>query len=128
MLRKGSIALVAALVLSLASYAAAQHKMGKTGHFTLKAPAQVGSVTLPAGDYEVTQRSSPTGHYMEFVRFTRTTFGYDGSPTFWDSQIVARVDCTTQPLHEKVSKTVVEKEGTRIAGLEIKGEKISHNF
>ncbi|MGE5324592.1 MAG: hypothetical protein ACM3SW_17125 [Actinomycetota bacterium] len=128
MVRKGSIALIAALVLSLASFAAAQQKMGKTGHFTLKAPAQVGSVTLPAGDYEVTQRRSPTGHYMEFVRFTKTNFGYDGSPTFWDSQVVARVDCTTKALNAKVSKTVVEKEGTRIAGLEIKGEAISHNF
>lgn len=128
MVRKGSIALIAALALSLASFAAPRQKMGKTGHFTLKAPAQVGSVTLAAGDYEVTQYSSPTGHYMEFVRLTESSFGYDGSPTFLDRQVVAKVDCTTLPLHERVNKTVVEKEGTRIAGLEIKGEDISHNF
>ena len=128
MARKGSIAMIAALVLSLASFAAAQQKMGKTGHFTLKAPAQVGSVTLPAGAYDVTQYSSPTGHYMEFARLTEGNFGYEGSPTFWDRQVVARVDCTTQPLSETVDKTVIEKEGIRIAVLEIKGENISHNF
>lgn len=128
MVRRGSIAIIAALVLSLASLAVAQHRIGKTVHITLKTASQVGTVTLPPGEYEVTHRSSPTGHYMEFARETTTNLGYEGSPTYYERQVVARVDCTMEPLSGKVNKTVIEKEGVRIAGIEIKGEDVSHNF
>jgi len=128
MVRRGSITIIAALVLGLTSFAMAQQKIGRAVHITLKTASQVGTVTLPPGEYEVTHRSSPTGHYMEFVRETTTNLGYEGSPTYYERQVVARVDCTMQPLTGKVNKTVIEKEGTRIAGIEIKGEDVSHNF
>ncbi len=127
MVRRGSIAIIAAVVLALGSFALSQ-QVGKTTKITLKTPAQIGSVTLPAGQYLVTHRVSPTGHYMEFAREIETNLGFEGSPTYYERQVVANVDCSTQPLAGKVSKTVVEKDGTRIAGLEIKGEKVSHNF
>lgn len=128
MVRRGSMAIIAALVLGLASFAVAQQRTGKTVHITVKTTSQVGSVTLPPGEYEVTHRYSPTGHYMEFARESTTDLGYEGSPTYYERQVVARVDCTMQALKGKVSKTVVEKEGTRIAGIEMKGEEVSHNF
>lgn len=128
MVRKGYIAMIAAMILGLASLGIAQQKVGKTAHLTLKAPAQVGTVTLPAGDYEVTQRTSPTGHYMEFARVTEENLNYEGSPTYYEREVVANVDCTMQTLESKVSKSTIEKDGSRIARLEIKGEKVSHNF
>lgn len=128
MIRKQYIGIVAAMVLGLASLGMAQQQVGKTAHLTLKAPAQAGNVTLPAGDYEVTHRSSPTGHYMEFARVTETNLGYEGSPTYYEREVVANVDCNMQPLSSKVSKSAIEKDGSRIARLEIKGEKVTHNF
>jgi hypothetical protein len=128
MVRRGSIAMIAAIVLALATFAAAQRKDGKTVHITLKSATQVGSFTLPSGEYEVTHRTSPTGHYMEFARATWTTLGYEGSPTYYERRVVANVDCTMQSLTGKVNKTVLEKEGSRMAAIEIKGESVSHNF
>lgn len=128
MVRRGAIAIMAVLVLGLASFAAGQQKAGKTIHLTLKAPAQVGSVTLPAGDYQVTHRYAPTGHYMEFARESWSNLGYEGSPTYYDREVVANVDCTMQPASGKIAKTTLGKEGTRIASLEIKGENVVHNF
>lgn len=128
MIGKLHIGIIAAMVLGLASLGIAQQQNGKAIHLTLKAPAQVGSVTLPAGDYDVTHRSSPTGHYMEFARVRQTNLGYEGSPTYIEREVVANVDCTMQPLSSKVRKSAIDKEGSRIARLEIKGEKVSHNF
>lgn len=128
MVRRGSIAIIAAMVLALASFAVAQQKDGKTVHITLNTATQVGSFILPPGEYEVTHRVSPSGHYMEFARETWTNLGYEGSPTYYERKVVADVDCTMQSLSGKVNKTVLEKEGTRIAAIEIKGENVSHNF
>lgn len=122
------LAILAAMVLGLASLALGQQNTGKTVHITFKAPAQVGSTTLPAGDYEVTHRYSQTGHYMEFARVTQSNLGFEGSPTYYDREVVARVDCTMQPATAKIRKTAVEREGTRIARLEVKGENVVHNF
>lgn len=127
MIRKKVIGIIAATVLGLASLGVAQQK-GKTVHLTLKAPAQVGSVTLPAGDYDVTHRSSSTGHYMEFARLRQTNLGYEGSPTYFEREVVTNVDCTMEPLSSKVRKSMIAKEGSRIARLEIKGENLVHNF
>lgn len=128
MIRKGYIGFIAVLVLVLAPWSLAQNKESKTGYLALTAPAQVGSVVLPAGNYEVTHRFSPTGHFTEFARITEWNLGYEGSPTYRERKVVANVDCTMQPLSAKVGKTVIEKDGSRIARLEIKGESVAHNF
>jgi Protein of unknown function (DUF2911) len=128
MRNKGPMAIVTVMVLGLASLAVGQQNSGRAVHITLKAPAQVGSTTLPAGDYEVTHLYSQTGHYMEFARETQSNLGFEGSPTYYDREIVARVDCTMQPASARIGKTTVEKEGARIAKLEIKGESVVHNF
>lgn len=122
------IGIIAAVVLWLASWTFAQGSKGKTGHLTLTAATQVGNVVLPAGNYEVRHVASPTGHLMEFVRVTESNLGYEGSPTFIDREVVAKVNCNMQPLNAKAGKTVIEKEGSRLARLEIKGENIAHNF
>lgn len=128
MIRRQYFGIVAAMVLGLASLAMGQQQSGKTAHLTLKAPAQVGTFTLPAGDYEITHRNSPTGHYMEFARVTETNLGYEGSPTYYEREVIANVDCIMQSLSSEVSKSTLEKDGSRIARLEIKGEKVTHNF
>ena len=122
------IGIITALVLGLASWAFAQGSAGKTGNLTLAAPAQVGSVVLPAGNYAVRHVASPTGHFMEFVRVTEWNLGYEGTPTYTDREVVAAVSCNMQSLNAKASKTVIEKEGSRIARLEIKGENVAHNL
>lgn len=122
------IGIIAALVLGLTSWALAQDKAGKTGEVTLVAAAQVGSVALPAGKYEVRHVASPAGHFMEFTRVTEWNLGYEGSPTFADREVVATVNCNMQALNAKASKTVIKQEGSRIARLEIKGENLVHNF
>ena len=128
MSQRKHIGIIAALVLGLTSWALAQDKAGKTGEVTLVAAAQVGSVALPAGNYEVRHVASPTGHFMEFARVREWNLGYEGSPTFSDREVVATVNCNMQALNAKAGKTVIEKEGSRIARLEIKGENFAHNF
>lgn len=126
MSRKGYIGIIAILVLGLAPWALAQNKTGNTGNFTLTAPAEVASVVLPAGNYEVKHVISPAGHFMEFARIIEWNLGFEGSPTYYDRTVVAVVNCTMQPLTATVGKTVIEKRGSRIARLEIKGENIAH--
>lgn len=128
MIRKGYIAIIAALVLGLSPLGLAQAKTGKTANFTLSAPAQVGSAVLPAGNYEVKHVASPVGHLMEFVRVTERNLGYEGTPTYNERTVVTTVNCDMQPLTAKVGKTVIKKDGPRIARLEIKGENVAHNF
>lgn len=128
MFHRKQIGIIVALVLGLASLAFAQDKAGKTGELTLAGPAQVGSVVLPAGNYAVRLITSPTGHFMEFARVTETNLGYEGSPTYTDREVVATVNCNMQALNAKAGKTAIEKEGFRIARLEIKGENVAHNF
>jgi hypothetical protein len=128
MFHKRYIGIVAALVLGMASWAFAQNNTGKTGELTLARSAQVGSVVLPAGNYEVRHVTTPTGHFTEFVRVTQWNLGFEGTPTYTDREVVARVNCTMQALNAKVGKTVIEKEGSRIARLEIKNESVAHNF
>ena len=128
MFRRKHIAIIAALVLGLASWAFAQDNAGKTGELTLASPAQVGNIVLPAGNYEVRQVASPTGHLMEFARITEWNLGYEGSPTYSEREVVATVNCDMQALNAKAKKTIAEKEGVRIARLEIKGENVAHNF
>jgi hypothetical protein len=128
MIRARYIAIVAALVLGMAPLGFAQAKTGKTAHFTLSAPAQVGSVTLPAGNYEVKHIAPATGHFMQFVRITESNLGFEGSPTYTDREVVATVNCNMQTLAATVGKTVIEKNGSQIARLEIKGENVAHNF
>jgi len=122
------IGIITSLVVGLASWAFAQGSTGKTGNLTLAAPAQVGSVVLPAGNYEVRHIASPTGHSMEFARVTQWNLGYEGTPTYTDREVVATVNCSMQALNAKAGKTVIEKEGSRIARLEIKGENVAHTF
>jgi len=126
--RMRHIGIITAVVLGLASWAFAQGSAGKTGNLTLASPAQVGSVVLPAGNYEVRHIASPTGHSMEFVRVTEWNLGYEGTPTFTDREVVATVSCNMQSLNAKAGKTVIEKEGSRVARLEIKGENVAHNL
>jgi hypothetical protein len=129
MFYKKQIGIVAALMLGMASWAFAQNNTGKTGYLTLTAPAQVGNVTLPAGNYEVKHRFSSAGHYTEFARITEWTSGnFEGMSTFEEREVVAKVNCTMQPLTGKANKTTVEEDGSRIARLEIKGENVVHNF
>jgi hypothetical protein len=128
MFHKKYIGIVAALVLGMASWALAQNNTGKTGELTLAAAAQVGSVVLPAGNYEVRHVTSPTGHFTEFVRVTEWNLGYEGTPTYTEREVVAKVNCNMQALNAKVGKTAIEKDGSRIARLEIKGENVAHNF
>lgn len=128
MFHKKYIGIVAALVLGMASWAFAQNNTGKSGELTLTSSAQVGGVVLPAGNYEVRHVTTPTGHYTEFVRVTQWNLGYEGTPTYTERAVVAKVDCNMQTLNAKVGKTVIEKEGSRIARLEIKGENVAHNF
>ena len=128
MFHKKQIGIVAALVLGLASWAFAQNNTGKTGELTLASSAQVGNVVLPAGNYEVRHVTSPTGHFTEFVRVTQWNLGYEGTPTYTEREVVAKVNCNMQDLNAKIRKTMIEKEGSRIARLEIKGENVAHNF
>lgn len=128
MFYKKQIGIIAALVLGLASWAFAQNNTGKTGELTLASPAQVGSAVLPAGNYEVRHVTSPTGHFTEFIRVTQWNLGFEGTPTYTEREVVARVKCNNQALNAKVRKTLIEKEGSRIARLEIKGENVVHNF
>jgi hypothetical protein len=128
MFYKKQIGIVAALVLGMASWAFAQNNTGKTGELTLASSAQVGSVVLPAGNYEVRHVTSPAGHFTEFIRVTQWNLGYEGTPTYTERELVAKVNCNMQDLNAKVHKTVIEKEGSRIARLEIKGENVAHNF
>lgn len=128
MFRTRYIAIMASFVLALTVWGFAQNHPGKTGFLTLTEPAQIGSVVLPAGDYQVTHRFSSTGHYTEFARITESNLGFEGSPTYEDRKVVATVDCTMQPLPAKAGKTAIEKDGQRIARLEIKGEDVAHSF
>ena len=128
MLRMRYIAIMALFALALASAGFAQKHASRTGFLTLTEPAQVGNVLLPAGEYQVTHRFSSTGHYTEFARITESNLGFEGSPTYQERTVVATADCTMQPLSAKADKTAIEKEGQRIARLEIKGEDVAHNF
>jgi hypothetical protein len=132
-LKNITLAVVISMALTLGGSAFAQTnslKIGKTGHFTLKQEAQVGNTLLAPGYYEVHQRHTSTGHYMEFTLVTDNYYAGDVYPAY-DREVVAKVPCNVEPVGALVARTSEQFSGSPVAqlkSLEIRGENVEHVF
>jgi hypothetical protein len=131
-----SAAALFAVVLALATLANAaampsahSHK-GKKGNFTIKAPTEVGGITLQPGDYQVKEINSPSGPVVEFVHlFTDYTVGDSGlSP--YSQQVIGQVKVTEQVLSSLPKHTQLQlaPNTTDVMALEIRGDAVSYEF
>lgn len=104
--------------------------VGKTGHIKLAQETRVDDTVLPAGDYEVRQRRSANGHFVEFARWTSVENYQEGlSPYDW--KVVADVPCTMQSLNAPVTRTSAEisrNGAAHLNNLRIHGENVVHIF
>jgi hypothetical protein len=139
---------IAVLVLGLTTWSFARagfqeggmsdsdHRAGKIGHVTIATSIKVGNTTLPAGDYEVKDVSTPTSHFVEFIRVVEIPNPAwvmrrppQGTPRY-ERQKIAEANCTLEPLANKSPKTtvVISSNEARLTRLQIKGEDVAHVF
>jgi hypothetical protein len=117
--------------MSQQDHAIMQLHTGKTGNLTIPEPTIIGNVTLQPGEYEVKHVNDRTGHYVEFARMTkaeaRSPYYYNLT---YNREIVARLNCSLEPLHAKVKQTALlaSAEKGQPTGLEIRGENVKHVF
>lgn len=129
-----TFAVVISMALALGGSAFAQTnnlKVGKTGQFTLKQEAKVGGTLLAPGNYEVRQRSTSTGHYMEFTLVTEQANASESRPFISDYRVVAKIPCSMEALNTPVARTSEQiSNGTvaQLKSLEIRGENVEHLF
>jgi hypothetical protein len=152
MKHKYFLALMAAIVLGITGFAYAQQEYyddsgvhylqpaqvtstpamhehaGKTGKLKLRAAMELGDVLLQPGNYEVRHIDTGKEHFVEFSQIVNTKYTVEGMSPY-ESQVVARVNCTREPLDSTVARTELlpETDGTT-ARLEIRGEKVEHLF
>lgn len=118
---------VAVLVAFLMTLCAGSAKAGnqdemkgsKKTEITLSKKAQVGDVTLPAGQYDFQHLVSAGQHIAVFT-------GPKGTP----SRTTVKVKCSNEPLKQKATQTyvVVENVGgvDKVTRIEIAGEDVDH--
>jgi hypothetical protein len=108
-------------LLCAGSAVAGQDEMkgSKKTNITLSKPAQVGDVTLPAGQYVFQHLVSGGQHIAQFV-----------GPQGETSKKTVKVRCTNEPLKQKATQTsvVVESVGgvDKVTRIEIAGEDVAH--
>ena len=127
------IVIAVAIVLGAVAFAQPNPtKVGKTGHITLAQETMVGNAALPAGEYEVRQRTSSSGHYIEFTRVVVDYTVGDTGLSPYEYDVVAKVPCKVEVLNSTADKTAAEiatsPNGDRLASLEIRGENVLHVF
>jgi hypothetical protein len=142
------VSFIAALVLGLTTWSLAReglqeggmsgsnYRAGKIGHVAITTSIKVGNATLPAGDYEVKYVSSPTSHFVEFIRVVEIPNPAwamrrppQGTPRY-ERQKIAEANCTLEPLAKRARKTavVMSSNEARLTRLQIKGEDVAHAF
>lgn len=135
------LAAIAAIVIGIAGLAHAQEDYygasgkpamhehaGKTGKLKLRAAVKLGDVVLQPGDYEVRHINSAKGHFVEFAQVVENDYVPEGLSVY-ERQVVARVNCTLEPLNAVVAQTeLLPKTDGTMARLEIRGEKVMHMF
>ncbi|MBZ5569112.1 MAG: hypothetical protein LAN64_14835 [Acidobacteriia bacterium] len=101
---------------------------GKTGNVKLRAAIRLGGSVLQPGVYEVRHMDTSTGHYVEFSRIVENDSVPEGMSPYQE-QVVARVNCTREPLNTVVARTeLLPQSASTMAQLEIRGEKAVHLF
>ena len=101
---------------------------GKTGKLKLRTAMKLGDVVLQPGNYEVRHIDTGKEHFVEFSQMVESDFVPEGiSP--YQEQVVARVNCTRDPLNTIMARTeLLPKTDRTTARLEIRGEKAIHLF
>jgi hypothetical protein len=118
----GVLAVLSLAVLSVSTMAANQDTMkaGKKATITLTTPAQVGEVTLQAGQYVFQHVVSAGQHFATFK-------GPRGA-----TSTTQKVKCTNEPLKQRVAQTSVTIDNaagaSKITRIEIAGEDVAHVF
>ncbi len=109
------------VVFSTGSAVAAQNNMkaDKKAEIVLSKSAQVGDVTLPAGQYISQHMVSGGQHIATFI-----------GPNGTASATTTKVKCTNEPLKQKATQTSVTVENVggvdKVTRIEIAGEEVVH--
>lgn len=136
--RTSLFTLVAGVVLALTGLAqagtvgeSASKKAGKTktGLLNIEAATSVGGVLLEPGEYGVKQVNSANGPVVRITRYTYNPYTQEGLSVY-DSETVAEVKVTLQPLASKAARTqlVVDSQGHKPIALEIRGNSFDYLF
>ncbi len=101
---------------------------GKSGTLKIAADTNVGGVVLKPGEYEVRHVDTGDKHFVEFAQTVENDYVLEGQ-TVYSQEVVARVNCTREPLESTVARTeLLPKTAGTTARLEIRGEKVVHEF
>jgi hypothetical protein len=101
----------------------------KGGTLTLAAAADVGSVTLEPGKYEVKLVNSKEGPAIRFTLVTYNPFAEEAEPPY-EWEVVAKVKVTMQPLASKATRTALRfaPGGSQAIALQIRGNSFDYQF
>ncbi len=117
---------VVALTVSMLGQAEAATKKIK-GHFNLATPTEVAGIMFAPGYYEVKQINSASGTLVRFTRVTDNFYAPEGiSP--YDSETVAEVPVTGEPMLSAATRTGFVLAGGRATGLQIRGNDLEYHF
>lgn len=126
-----AVILLLAAVSTTSANDAKKIKVGKTGAITLKAPTNIGALTLPAGRYLVQHRVAGPDHHIHFT-FLKENLSPWARARSGTIEMPDEVGCRLEPMKDKARRTIVftNQEGgsLRISRIEIKGENVAHVF
>lgn len=96
----------------------------------LAAPTQVGGVLLPPGAYEVKVKSTQTGAFIEFVRWTYDPYAGEGLPVYV-REVIASVKALPQAGTSASARTgllLAYGDSGKAVGLQIRGKNVDYLF
>lgn len=110
------------------SVLAVHEHAGKSDTLKIAGATDLGGVVLQPGKYDVRHIDSGKEHFVEFAQTIRNDYAPEGM-TVYEQKVVARVNCTREPLDSTVARTeLLPKTDGTTAHLEIRGEKVVHLF
>jgi len=100
---------------------------GTTAKLEIADPSKLAEVTLKAGEYFVQHVDTGKEHFVEFSQVVENDYAPEGTSVY-ERQVVARANCTLEPLNSIVARTELLPKDGMTARLEIRGEKAEHLF
>ena len=111
---------------ALAAPATHRHA-GTSAKLEIADPTKLAEVTLKAGEYFVQHVDTGKEHFVEFSQVVENDYAPEGQSVY-EPTVVARVNCTLEPLNSIVARTELLPKNGMTARLEIHGEKAAHLF
>lgn len=105
---------------------------GKKGEIVLSEPTQFGSVTLPAGHYQVQHKVVGGEHFIHLAALKMLLDEHAQRGATKEDHKYPDIPCRTEPLNHKAAQTAVhtdDRDGTRrVTRVEVRGENVAHVF